>query len=109
MANATLLKMSWTIEGFARLFQRFLNFEYSILSRRSHNLEDHQITLEQKAFLSLLKESEHHLGAIDLYIEEIIGIKYIQPRNKEEVLGAAINSKVIMLQGTLLTLVYERS
>ena len=67
--------------------------------QRSLNLADHQITLTQKAFLALLANSEHHLGAVHLYIEEIIGIRYVQPQDKEQALGAAIEAKVIIMQG----------
>ena len=98
-ANATMTKLSQTTEGFSRLFQRFLNFEYFTLNQRSSKLEDHEITVMQKAFLSLLQNPAHHLGAVHLYIEEILGIKYIQPQDKERALDAAIHSKVIMLQG----------
>ena len=98
-ANATMTKLSQTTEGFSRLFQRFLNFEYFTLNQRSSKLEDHEITVMQKAFLALLQNSAHHLGAVHLYIEEILGIKYIQPQDKEQALDAAIQSKVIMLQG----------
>ena len=100
-ANATMTKLSQTTEGFSRLFQRFLNFEYFTLNQRSSKLEDHEITVMQKVFLALLQNPAHHLGAIHLYIEEILGIKYIQPQDKEQALDAAINSKVIMLQGKI--------
>lgn len=97
-ANPTLTRLSQTTEGFSRLFQRFLNFEYIHLTQRSPSLEDHEITLMQKAFLHLLANPEHHLGAVHLYIEEVIGIRYVQPQDKEQVLGTLIDAKVIMMQ-----------
>ena len=68
--------------------------------QRSPNLEEHQITLMQKAFLALLESPEHHLGAVHLYIEEVVGVRYVQPQDKEQALRTAIDAKVIMMHGT---------
>ena len=63
-----------TFRNFALMFDH----DIDVINVRSQDLDDHEITAAQKA-CSLMARSGHSNGALQLYVEEILGFRYLEP------------------------------
>lgn len=79
------------------IFQKSLQQELKLIRSRSNRLEHHEISITQKAFMLLMDNSAHDVGAAELYVEEIIGLKLVAAKEKRETLQTAVTAKNIML------------
>ncbi|KAL8666514.1 MAG: hypothetical protein Q9168_007460, partial [Polycauliona sp. 1 TL-2023] len=58
-----------------RVFQQILDHDYQRLQERSPDLEDHELNVFEAAFLTLMRDTRTHPGAMAIYVEEILGVK----------------------------------
>ena len=79
-------------EALYEMFQRSVEQELRILQSRSPHLADHEISIVQKAFITLMSSDEHQAGAAELYVEEIIGLKLVAPEERSGALQTALNA-----------------
>ncbi|KAL8800664.1 MAG: hypothetical protein Q9182_005034 [Xanthomendoza sp. 2 TL-2023] len=79
------------------LLQQALSNDYKLLLGRSPDLEDHEINVFEAAFLTLMKRSVTHPGALAIYVEEILGLKVCSETQKFEVLKNAIHVRTLFL------------
>lgn len=77
----------------SRAFWRSFDHDLLVFSQRSQNLEDSEITAAQKAFVFLSKAKQDQLPAIELYVEEILGILTVAEAGKAQTLVSAIQTR----------------
>ena len=80
-------------------FDKILAHDLRMLRGRSYRLEDHEVSIIQKAFIILMGDEENRTGAIELYLDEIIGFRIVAPTDTEEFLATAIKAKEYLLIG----------
>ena len=78
-------------------FKRLISHERDTINARSSNLEEHEITITQKAFAILMQHEDTLHGAIQLYVEEIIGLKFSTVQDESRVVQDAICVKATIL------------
>lgn len=83
------------------IFEKSLEHELKLISSRSKLLADHEISIVQKAFMVLMDNPEHRVGAVELYVQEIIGLRLIVGKEKEEALQTAVNARNLILKSML--------
>lgn len=83
------------------IFERCLEQERKLLRSRSGHLGNHEITIIQKAFMILIENTEHHAGGVELYVEEILGLKMFAAEEKREALQTVVNTRNLVLNCTL--------
>lgn len=82
-------------------FEKSLNMELSLIRSRSDLLIHSEISIVQKAFMILMNDPEHHVGGIELYVEEIIGLKLVAAEEQKVALQTAVNARSLLLNSTL--------
>lgn len=83
------------------IFEKSLEQELKLISSRSSLLEDHEVSIVQKAFMILMDSPEHRVGAVELYVQEIIGLKLIVAKEKDMAFQTAVNARNLFLKGML--------
>ena len=78
---------------FERLFWDCMSQDLSVIRRRSQNLADGEITVIQKAFVALSDEQSKSFGAIDLYVNEIIGIEIVDETSRAQTLANTLENR----------------
>ena len=82
------------------IFQQSLTHEWEIIRRRSHNLADNEISIVQKAFMILMADMEARTGAIELYVEEILGVKLVSDVDQLKTFEMAFKARNMVLHST---------
>ncbi|KAK4691343.1 hypothetical protein P7C71_g5637, partial [Lecanoromycetidae sp. Uapishka_2] len=77
---------------FKAMFWKALGHEFTIISRRSQDLSNCEITASQKAF-KILMDNEDHIAAVEIYIDEILGISAATDDTKAQVLATALQTR----------------
>jgi hypothetical protein len=90
------------------LFFQVLQHHLSLIKSRSQAFEDGHVTVYDKALLALTQNGSdmHNPGALELYLDEVIGIRHGDNIEKmQQVLNRHMQVKVLLGQGmyTLLT------
>ena len=62
---------------FKRIFWSSLNQDHHVICQRSQILAHGEITKFQKAFAILMQHEEDVISAIYLYVDEILGLKFV--------------------------------
>lgn len=83
-----------------QLFKKCLNHELLVIKSRSQNLRDHEISVYQKAFATLMSHQENPRGGIALYAEEILGLGFVEAAEKTGVLRQAIETRHLVMEST---------
>lgn len=83
------------------MFEQCLRQELMLVRSRSDRLDHHEISITQKAFMILMDNLDHHVGGVELYVEEIIGLKLLTAEEKGEALQTAVNARSLILNSTL--------
>ena len=83
---------------FKEHLQKILQHDLEVIKNRSQDLDDHEISLMQKAFVTLMDEGDHVAG-IELYVEEIVGLKMVEEKQKLKTLKSSVKTKDQMLTG----------
>lgn len=79
------------------MFWNTLIHDLRVIRRRSQNLADGEITAVQKAFEVLMKGEADEIAAIEIYMDEIIGLKAIPERDRAKTLAQAIQTRANIL------------
>ncbi|KAG8527403.1 uncharacterized protein KY384_007555 [Bacidia gigantensis] len=90
-------ELSATYSDFEDALNDTLFHENFLVTRRSQNLADHEITLAQLAFTRLYENERTHSGALALWIEEILGVNIVPVERKPMVLRTAVAAKKFTL------------
>ncbi|KAI4117425.1 MAG: hypothetical protein LQ338_007555 [Usnochroma carphineum] len=71
------------------MFQRAMTNHYKLLLNRSSKLEDCEVNIVEAAFVKLMEDAKTHAGAIQIYVEELLGLKVVtQPLKLRALMGA---------------------
>lgn len=79
------------------VLRKSLQHDLSLIRGRSSRLDDHEISIAQKAFMLLMKHPEDRLGGIELYVQEIIGLQHVNATERFACLQTAMKSREIFL------------
>ena len=88
-----------------RMFWNCLNYDLNVINRRSPNLAAFEITAAQKAFSALMRNDKDSVAAIEIYIEEILGLRYVEDSDRTQALTATIQMRNYLLNGMFNSLV----
>ena len=88
-------------QEFEGIFQDALKHEQYIISRRSQDLSDNEITLPQKAFAILWGNRADYYAATALWVEEVLGISVVPVEDKSTVLSTVVKAKSYTLDRTV--------
>ena len=98
--HPTVRKMCESI-AFREHFKKGLQHDLAVLKSRSQDLEDHEISLTQKAFVELMEEEEEDkISGIEIYVEEIIGLKMVEDKDKLQTLKSLVKTKDLLVKST---------
>lgn len=88
--------------GFTQTFWRSLNQDLHVICQRSQILVHGEVTATQKAFAVLMKKEDEEdlIPAVDLYVNEILGLKFVSKTDKPATLNAMIQTRHFILDRT---------
>lgn len=78
---------------FEQIFWSSLNQDLHVICQRSQVLAHVEITAIQKAFAILMEKKEDHIRAVELYVDEILGLKFVSGADKATTLNAMIQTR----------------
>ncbi len=81
---------------FKKHFQKVLQHDLEVLQQRSQELNDHEISSMQKAFVVLMEDGDHIAG-IELYVEEIVGLKMVEDTDKLQILKSSAKTRDLLM------------
>ena len=87
---------------FTQIFWRSFNQDLHVISQRSQTLVHGEVTAIQKAFAVLMKK-EALIPAVELYVNEILGLKFISETDRSATLNAMIQTRHFILDRTSTT------
>lgn len=79
------------------ILRKSLQYDLSLIRGRSSRLDDHEISIAQKAYMLLMQNREDRLGGIELYVQEIIGLYYVDVTESLACLQTAMKTRDIFL------------
>ena len=82
---------------FERMFWECLTHDLHIIRQRSQDLADGEITANQKAFRILMEGKDDGTAAIELYVNEIIGLEAVSENAKAQTLATALQTRDYIL------------
>jgi len=85
---------------FERMFWDCLAHDSLVIRRRSQNLADGEITAVQKAFRILMDDKKDGLAAIELYVDEIIGLEVVSETDRAQMLATTLQTRDYILNRT---------
>lgn len=80
-------------------FWASLNQDLHVICQRSQTLAHGEITAIQKAF-AVLMENKHLIPAVGLYVDEILGLKFISEEGRPTTLATMIQTRQSVLART---------
>ena len=78
---------------FKKVFWSSLNQDLHVIRQRSQILAHGEITIIQKAFAILMQHEEDVISAIHLYVDEILGLKFVSEAEGATSLNAMIQTR----------------
>ena len=94
-AVAVLLRSS----DFHQAFVRVMHHERDIINTRSSDLKDHEITIAQKAFAILMQREETHHAAVQIYVDELLGVRFGAVADRNSMIQDAVHVRSAFLEG----------
>lgn len=85
---------------FKQIFWSSLNQDYHVICQRSQILAHGEITIIQKAFAMLMQHKEDVISAIYLYVDEILGLKFVSGAEGPSSLNSMIQTRHSILGRT---------
>lgn len=85
--------------GFPDIFWRSFNQDLHAIYQRSQILVHGEVTAIQKAFAVLMKK-EDLIPAVELYVDEILGLKFVPEPDRSATLDAMIQTRHFILDRT---------
>lgn len=73
-------------------FQSCLTYDYYVLRDRSQDLANSEISIYQKAFVILMEEQEDRIGGIEIYVDELLGLRF-NPKKAPQTLATAVKAR----------------
>ena len=98
MLHPLVADMHNTFEA-ERMFWDCLTHDLHTIQCRSQNVADGDITVAQKAF-RILMDKEYVVAAMELYVNEIIGLEIVSEPRKAQALQTALQAKDYILNRT---------
>ena len=83
--------------------QKILQHDLQVIKQRSQDLNDHEISLTQKAFVILMDEGDHIAG-IEIYVEEIVGLRIVEDKERLRTLRSSVKTKEEMIKSMRLSM-----
>ncbi|CAD6591935.1 MAG: hypothetical protein ASARMPRED_005873 [Alectoria sarmentosa] len=80
-----------------RIFWSSLYQDLHVICQRSQVFAHGEITAVQKAFAVLMEKKEDHIRAVHLYVDEILGLKYVSGTDGATTLNAMIQTRHAIL------------
>lgn len=93
---ASLLRLD---TGFHETFLRVLHHDYNTVKARSQALDDHEITITQMAFKILMENERDHHAAIQIYVEELLGVRFGSVPDLSSMIKDAVHVRAALLDG----------
>ena len=87
---------------FKQAFWDSLNQDLYVICQRSQLLVHGEVTVIQKAFAILMQKKEDIIPAIDLYVDEILGLKFVSETDRATALTTMIRTRRSILGRTSL-------
>ena len=87
---------------FKQGFWDSLNQDLHVICQRSQLLVHGEVTVIQKAFAILMQKKEDIIPAIDLYVDEILGLKFVSETDRATALTTMIQTRRSILGRTSL-------
>lgn len=81
-----------------QMFWNSLTHDLHVIRRRSQNLVDGEITAAQKAFRVLMDEIADGNAAIELYLDEVLGLKVVPETERAQTLATALQTRDYILK-----------
>lgn len=85
-----------------QIFWRSFNQDLHVICQRSQTLAHGEVTAIQKAF-AVLMEEEDLIPAVELYVSEILGLKFVPETDRSATLDAMIQTRHFILDRTSIT------
>lgn len=82
-----------------KLFKKCLTQDLSVIQARSQDLVNHEITVYQKAFVILMNNEDDHVGGIEIYFDELLGLSLIKSTDHQQALETAIKARELIYKG----------
>lgn len=79
------------------MLQQAMSNDYKLFSNRSSNLEDFEINIFEAVFLKLMEDMNTHPGAIQIYVEEILGLKAVAQPLRPRALTNAVRVRTMFM------------
>lgn len=79
------------------MLRKSLQHDLSLIRGRSSRLDDHEISITQKAYMLLMQNRDDRLGGIELYVQEIIGLQYVDATESLACLQTAMKTRDVFL------------
>ena len=76
-----------------KTFHKALTHDLDIIHSRSPHLPEFEITIYQKAFMILMDREEDRIGGIEIYVDEILGVKLSGSTESLQTLKAAVDTR----------------
>lgn len=79
------------------MLRRCLQHDLSLIRGRSSRLNDHEISISQKAYMLLMQDRKDRLGGIEIYVQEIIGLNHVNATESYACLQTAMKTRELFL------------
>ena len=86
-----------------QIFWSSLNQDLHVICQRSQTLAHGEITAIQKAFAVLMEKKENFIPALELYVNEILGLKFVSETDRATILSTMIQTRHSVLSRTFIT------
>lgn len=87
------------------LFTSVMQHDHKMLMTRSQRLEDHEVNAYEKAFCLLMENEDDGIGALEIYVEKILGVGEVEgcardeEKEKEEWMLKGVAVRVLLKPG----------
>ena len=78
---------------YERMFWNILSHDLNVIRQRSQDLADSEITITQKALGILVEDKYYANAAMQLYVDEILGLGIVSERQKSQKFIAIIQTR----------------
>ena len=76
-----------------KVFHKALTHDLDIIHSRSLHLPNFEVTIYQKAFKILMDREEDRIGGIEIYVDEILGLKLSESVDSLQMLRNAVDAR----------------
>lgn len=79
-----LLQNLFESQAKKELFTSVMRHDHKMLMTRSQRLEDHGVNAYEKAFCVLMENEDDRIGALEIYVEKILGVGEVEGCARDE-------------------------